>query len=69
MPASAAAEALPSEVWERVQERYQQAQASSASSMTETREELLWDEAYGVTFVLRVAAALRDKPKAPAEGG
>ena len=68
MAAAAATAALPSEVWERVLERYHQAQASSASSMTETWEELVRDEAYGVTFVLRVAAALRGKPKAPAEG-
>ena len=41
--------------------RYDEAQAAKASSSIETHTELLEDG--GVTFILKVAAALRDKPK------
>ncbi|GAB4819124.1 hypothetical protein N2152v2_006170 [Parachlorella kessleri] len=53
--------------WTNVVERYEQAQAQQAASSIETNTELLEDG--GVRFVLKIAAALRDKPKPPAPSG
>jgi hypothetical protein len=50
-------------VWGHVLERYNEAQAQQASSSIETNTELLEDG--GITFILKIAAALRDKPKPP----
>ena len=66
--ASAASEPVvsdPAELWRRIVRRYDTAQASSAASTTATSTQLVPDG--GVTFVLRVAEALRDKPIAPTD--
>jgi hypothetical protein len=61
----------PSQLWRLITQRCQSAQANRATSLIETRTELLED--MGVNFVLRVASTLRNKPKShmaePAEGG
>jgi ATP adenylyltransferase len=54
-------------LWASVVERYDHAQAARAATLTDTTTEVLEDG--GVRFVLRVVAALRDKPKAPPGGG
>lgn len=55
-------------LWGRAVEVYDAAQASGASSKTDTRVEVLPDG--GIDFVLRMATALRAKPKGvPAGGG
>jgi ATP adenylyltransferase len=50
-------------LWADVCATYDRAQAARAATLTATRAELLDDG--GVRFVLRVAAALRDKPRPP----
>lgn len=55
------------ELWAGIEERYDAAQAAQASSMTGTSSQVVED--CGVRFVLKVAATLRDKPKAPAAAG
>lgn len=62
--AGAAEPAAPPCVWSAVLARYQEAQEQQASSSIETNTELLEDG--GVTFILKIAAKLRDKPKPPA---
>jgi ATP adenylyltransferase len=52
------------DLWDGIVERYDHAQAAQAASLTETNTAVLMDG--GVKFVLKVAAALRDKPKPPA---
>ncbi len=60
----------PSEVWRNIQQTYDRARQTGAAYKTDTNTQLLEDRSLGeaVTFVLRVAAALRDKPKGPKEG-
>jgi ATP adenylyltransferase len=50
-------------LWADVCAVYDRAQAARAATLTATRAELLDDG--GVRFILRVAAALRDKPRTP----
>lgn len=48
-------------LWQRVLEVYDQAQASGAATKTDTKIQLFEDG--GITFVLRLASALKAKPK------
>ena len=52
-------------LWEDITSTYERARASGAAYKTDTSTELYKDPQHGVDFVLRVAAALRDKPKPP----
>lgn len=52
-------------LWEDISDVYERARASGAAYKTDTSTEILRDPHYDVDFVLRVAAALRDKPKPP----
>jgi len=58
-------------LWQRVNATYDTALQSGAISKTETNDEIVRDQQLGVPFVLRVAAALRSKPRpaAPKGGG
>ena len=59
-----------SEVWPSIQQTYDKARQTGAAYKTDTNIQMLEDRSLGeaVTFVLRVAAALRDKPKGPRDG-
>ena len=59
-----------SEVWHNIQQTYDRARQTGAAYKTDTSTQMLEDRSLGeaVTFVLRVAAALRDKPKGPRDG-
>ncbi|CAL8462928.1 g2462 [Coccomyxa elongata] len=50
-------------LWEDITEVYERARASGVAYKTDTNTQLLKDQKYDVEFVLRVATALRDKPK------
>ena len=50
-------------LWEDITSTYERARASGAAYKTDTKTELYRDPQHGIEFVLRVAAALRDKPK------
>ncbi len=50
-------------LWEDITSTYERARASGAAYKTDTHTELYRDPQHGIEFVLRVAAALRDKPK------
>ena len=50
-------------LWENITSTYERARASGAAYKTDTKTELYRDPQHGIEFVLRVAAALRDKPK------
>ncbi len=52
-------------LWKDITEVYERARASGVAYKTDTNTQLLKDEKYDVEFVLRVATALRDKPKPP----
>ena len=52
-------------LWENIAEVYERARASGVAYKTDTNTQLLRDPQYDVNFVLRVATALRDKPKPP----
>lgn len=52
-------------LWDAITETYERARAAGAAYKTDTDTELLVDPAYNIEFVLRVATALRDKPKSP----
>lgn len=52
-------------LWEDITEVYERARASGVAYKTDTNTQLLRDPKYDVEFVLRVAIALRDKPKPP----
>jgi hypothetical protein len=54
-------------LWDDITEVYDQARAAGAAYKTDTNTELLLDREYKVEFILRVAVALRDKPKPPKE--
>ena len=56
-----------SEVWRNIQQTYATARQTGAAYKTDTNTQMLEDRSLGeaVTFVLRVAAALRDKPQGP----
>ena len=60
----------PSEVWQNIQQTYDTARQTGAAYKTDTNTQMLEDRSLGepVTFVLRIAAALRDKPKGPRDG-
>jgi len=51
------------EIWDRVLQVYDAAQACGAASSTETKTELIIDR--NVEYVVRVAKALASKPKGP----
>ena len=51
----------PPALWQRVLEVYDAAQASGAATKTDTSTQLFEDG--GITFVLRLASALKAKPK------
>jgi sulfate adenylyltransferase (ADP) / ATP adenylyltransferase len=55
------------DIWADVVQRYEEAKVKHATSITETTAEIMEDA--GVHFVLRIAAMLRDKPKAPPADG
>ena len=55
-------------IWKNITEAYERARAMGAAYKTDTNLQLLRDPSYDIQFVLRVAAALRDKPK-PSKGG
>ena len=59
-----------SEVWRNIQQTHEKARQTGAAYKTDTSTQMLEDRSLGqaVTFVLRVAAALRDKPKGPKDG-
>ncbi len=50
-------------LWKDITNTYERARASGAAYKTDTKTELYRDPQHGVEFVLRVAAALKDKPK------
>ena len=52
-------------LWEDILDVYERARAGGAAYKTDTNTEIFRDPHYGVDFVLRVATALRDKPKPP----
>ena len=60
----------PSEVWQNIQQTYDTARQTGAAYKTDTNTQMLEDRSVSeaVTFVLRVAAALKDKPKGPKDG-
>ena len=60
----------PSEVWQNIQQTYDTAKQTGAAYKTDTNTQMLEDRSVSeaVTFVLRVAAALKDKPKGPEDG-
>jgi hypothetical protein len=53
-------------LWQQITERYDCAQQIAAANMMDTKTEVLSDG--DMQFVIRVAARLRDKPKAPSTG-
>jgi len=53
------------ELWKRIVEVYNRAQSTGACSKTDTKVELLPDPSTGIEFVVRVATALKSKPKGP----
>ncbi|GBG00602.1 phosphorylase [Raphidocelis subcapitata] len=56
----------PEQLWQSIESVYERAQQTGAAFKTETRTELLRDPTPpGIEFVLRVAAALKAKPKGP----
>lgn len=52
-------------LWDNIVSTYSQAQESGAASKLDTSTEILQTSNPPVQFVLRVTAALRDKPKPP----
>jgi len=50
-------------LWQLIQEKYDTAQQNQASTITETKIQTIPNG--NVNFILRIAATLRDKPKAP----
>ncbi|KAK9806958.1 hypothetical protein WJX72_008674 [[Myrmecia] bisecta] len=66
---SGAASTPAKPLWEAVLHRYAAAQQAGAAYQTETDTQALIDSQYGLRFILRVAAALRDKPKPPKASG
>ena len=52
-------------LWQQIVQRYDAAQRHKAASTFDTHTELVRDDRAGATFVLKVAAQLRDKPKPP----
>lgn len=50
-------------LWDKITEVYERAYASGVAYKTDTNTEILKDPEYDIEFVLRIAAALRDKPK------
>lgn len=52
-------------LWDDITSTYERARAAGAAYQTDTNTELYMDPQLGIEFVLRVAAALRDKPKPP----
>ena len=54
-----------SDTWKAVTETYERARHKGAAYQTDTSVQLLRDPSHDIEFVLRVAAALRDKPKPP----
>ena len=52
-------------LWQDIVGAYERALDAGAAYKTDTNTELYRDPQHGVEFVLRVAAALRDKPKPP----
>ena len=53
------------DIWTKITEVYERARAMGAAYKTDTNVQLLRDPTYDIQFVLRVAAALRDKPRPP----
>ena len=52
-------------LWQDIVGGYERALDAGAAYKTDTNTELYTDPQHGIEFVLRVAAALRDKPKPP----
>ena len=52
-------------LWAEAVQRYESAMEAGASYQTDTNVSVLHDAEFDVDFVLRVATALRDKPKPP----
>lgn len=50
-------------LWQSIVRSYKQAQDKGAAYQTETHTELLPDPLTGISFVIRKAVSLRDKPK------
>ncbi|CAK0784806.1 hypothetical protein CVIRNUC_008010 [Coccomyxa viridis] len=55
----------PGSFWQDIVGAYERALDAGAAYKTDTNTELYTDPQHGIEFVLRVAAALRDKPKPP----
>lgn len=67
MSASTSVQEPSASLWDDIVAAYDRARASGAAYKTDTNTELYRDPRHGIEFVLRVAAALRDKPKPPME--
>lgn len=65
--AVATSSAKPFRTWKAIVEAYERAERNGSAYRTETRAELLREASVDATCVLRVAVALRDKPKADLE--
>ena len=53
------------DLWRAITETYDRARVKGVAYKTDTNVQRLEDPTYHIQFVLRVAAALRDKPKPP----
>ena len=65
MSASTSVQEPSQSLWDDITSTYERARAAGAAYQTDTNTELYMDPQLGIEFVLRVAAALRDKPKPP----
>jgi ATP adenylyltransferase len=65
MSASSSVQEHSQSLWDDITSTYERARAAGAAYQTDINTELYMDPQLGIEFVLRVAAALRDKPKPP----
>ena len=67
MSASTSVQEPTQSLWDHITSTYERARAAGAAYQTDTNTELYKDPQLGIEFVLRVATALRDKPKPPTD--